>query len=402
MSQITKPVVTDETAQKIVEKLHTQNLLLDVIAGTRLERTENLDEIARIVRSGHAKEVFDIGDQIIVPWTDQETGKTYDMVWDVVHIADEVELEDGEKVPGMYIQAHYAHPFGVQFSQFQAINYFEEGLAAGTYYVTVGAKWGKVDAGTKINFTLTQPVPAGGQIAGLRQLPDVETNTLKISTYATPTAANPIETVSVSVGQAGTSLGELLPANDGALNLHRVAYGNNRYRDSAIRQYLNSAAAIGDWWNPQNNYDRPPDHLAQKAGFLSGFNQDFLDIIRPTKVQVAANTVSDGGATDVMYDKFFLPSLEQMYIAPQEAGVEGEFFEYWKRASGAKEPLATGGTYPQMRTFALENHASPQYVRLRSANRGIAANTWYVNSSGYVTNYGAYAAYRFAQVGVIC
>lgn len=401
MSLITKPVITDETGQQLVEKLHTQNLLLDVIAGTRLEHTNNLDEIARIVRSGHAAEVFGIGDQIIVPWTDQATGKVYDMPWDVVDIA-EAELQDGEKVPGMYIQAHYAHPFGVQFSQFQAINYFEEGLAAGTYFVTVGQKWGKLELNTKFNFTLTKDIPAGGQLAGFQRAPDVEASTLKVSSYASNTAANPIETVSVAIGEAGTSLGTLLPSNDGALNLHRVAYGNNRYRDSAIRQYLNSAAGVGEWWNPQNNYDRPPDQLAQKAGFLSGFNQDFLDIIRPTKVQVATNTVSDGGETDVMYDKFFLPSLEQMFCAPQAAGVEGPFFPYWKRAAGAAEPLATGGTYPQMRTFALENHASPQYVRLRSAYRGGAYSTWSVYSSGYVNGNVASNAWRFAQVGVIC
>ena len=230
----------------------------------------------------------------------------------------------------------------------------------------------------------------------LRQLPDVEISTLKISSYATPTAANPIETVSVSVGQAGTSLGELLPANDGALNLHRVGYGNNRYRDSAIRQYLNSAAAIGDWWNPQNNYDRPPDQLAQKAGFLSGFNQDFLDIIRPTKVQAAANTVSDGGATDVMYDKFFLPSLEQMYCVPQFSGKEGSYWEYYKRLLGRTSPAPTSATYARLIKYALNAPTSAQYCWRRSANRYAANLAWHVNTSGGVNANYAYSAYRCA------
>ena len=47
MSAITKPVILDETGKQIVEKLHTQNLLLDILAGATLEHTENLDEIDR-------------------------------------------------------------------------------------------------------------------------------------------------------------------------------------------------------------------------------------------------------------------------------------------------------------------------------------------------------------------
>ena len=74
---------------------------------------------------------------------------------------------------------------------------------------------------------------------------------------------------------------------------------------------------------------------------------------------------------------------------------------YWSRASESKEPLAQYGTYPQMRTFGLENKTNAQYVRLRSATRGHADNTWYVYASGVVGNSGAIYALRFAPACVL-
>ena len=413
MSLITKPPLLDETGKELVAGLHTQNALLNVIAGLQLEKVTSLEEIGRIVASGNAKKVFNPGDQIIVPWKDVAADKTYQMVFGVRNFI-EAELQNGEKVPGMIIQADYAHPFGVQFSQYQAFYRVktkeEDGenggvdLAPGTYSVQMGASWGdNVKKDAFFNFTLTQAVPVGGILEGFHNAPDKPSSEWRVSSYINNTATNPIETVKVAAGKAGKLLGVLLPSNSGELSLHRTAYGNNRYRDSAIRQYLNSAGGVNEWWNPQHNYDRPPDQLATKAGFLSGFDEDFLSLIKPTKVVTALNTVSDGGTADnpdITYDKFFLPSLEEMHCAPQIAG-EGEVWPYWSRASESKEPLAQYGTYPQMRTFGLENKTNAQLVRLRSALRGSAFNAWCVNASGDVYYYYAIVASRFAPACVL-
>ena len=413
MSLITKPPLLDETGKELVAGLHTQNALLNVIAGLQLEKITDLEEIGRIIASGNAEKVFNVGDQIVVPWKDVAADKTYQMVFGVRSFV-EAELQNGEKVPGMVIQADYAHPFGVQFSQFQAFYRVktkeEDGenggkeLAPGTYCVQMGASWGTyVKKDEYFNFTLTQAVPVGGILEGFHDAPDKASTEWNVRSFINNTATNPIETVEVAAGRAGTLLGVLLPSNSGELNLQRTAYGNNRYRDSAVRQYLNSAAGVNGWWNPQHNYDRPPDQLATKAGFLSGFDEDFLALIKPTKVVTALNTVSDGGTEsnpDITYDRFFLPSLEEMHITPQIAG-EGEVWPYWSRASESKTPLAQYGTYPQMRTFALENKTSAQYVRLRSAGRGYALNTWNVNTSGNVHyNYASFAL-RFAPACVL-
>ena len=91
-----------------------------------------------------------------------------------------------------------------------------------------------------------------------------------------------------------------------------------------------------------------------------------------------------------------------MSIEPELAG-EGSTWEYWKRASNMTTKMKKWQTYPQIRTFAIENHTSPQYVRLRSAYRGVSFHTWYVNSSGTVASgYTAVDAIRCAPACDFC
>lgn len=404
-SKIQKPIALDETLKEVVQKLHTQNLLLNVMAGENLESTETMTEIRKIVQNGHAQDVFNIGDQIVVPWTDKATGQVYNAVLNVVHFGN-VTLKDGSEVPGMYVQWHYATPFGVSFDNYEAFYYAERELPAGTYYITVGETWGNncVKDAT-YHFTLTKPVPVGGQLSGFRGMPDQAAANWKVYSYESPAAKDPIETVSVTAGAQGTSLGTLLHAGDGTLNsIQRTAYGSNRWSQSAIRQWLNSEAGIGEWWTPQNNFDRQPDQLATKAGFLSGFDEEFLSCIQAVKVTTALNTVTDSadGEKEDTYDKVFLPSIEQMYIKPQLSGAEGEYFEYWKHASELTAPMEYYQTYPQVRTYAIENHASAQTVRLRSAPRGGATTAWCIYSSGSVGTSTAVGASRCAPACVIC
>ena len=288
----------------------------------------------------------------------------------------------------MLVQWHYATPFGVQFNQYQAFKYCEEQLPAGTYNVIIGDTWGNnCVKGKTYQFTLTKPVPAKGQLAGLYRAPDVSPAEWKVYSFESSSATDPIETVAMVEGTGGTALGTLSSKPTAPLNgLQSVAYGYNRWAQSAMRQWLNSEAANGKWWTPQHNFDRTPDQLKEKHGFLTGFDEEFTKRLKATKVSTWKNTLTDNGDTDgieVTYDKVFLPSLEAMSIAPQKAG-EDDVWEYWKRASGMADKMQQYKTYPQIRTFAIENHTSPQYVRLRSAGRGASGSTWYVYSDGYV------------------
>ena len=407
---ITKPFILDETGQKMLDAMTQQNAFLQVIAGEKYTTmVSDIKQVLSIVRAGLAPKVFNIGDQLIWKWKDvADNNKEYTVPVDIVHFGTSM-LEDGEELPSMTIQWHYATPFGVQFNQYQAFFYSTEELPAGTYNIEIGTSWGThCVAGKSYQFTLTKPVPAGGQLAGFRGAPDNDPSTWKVYSYNTKSAVDAIETVSVTEGSSGTKLGVLKTGGDGKLNcLQRVAYGYNRWSQSAMRQWLNSEKGVGEWWTPQNDFDRCPDQLATKAGFLTGFDADFLEILRPTKVVTALNTVTDSTSSnsvdplETTYDKIYLPALEQMFIEPQLAG-EGSAWDYWKRASNMTTKMKQYQTYPQIRTFAIENHTSPRGVRLRSANRGSSYGTWCVYSSGYVNYSSAVNANRCAPACDFC
>ena len=366
-----------------------------------LNNVSTWKQISGLVKNGYAQKIFDYGDQFIEKWTDTADAVEYEYPWRVNHF-ENVELENGEVVPGMYLQAHYAHPFGVQFSNARAFLACPDGLSAGTYNVMLGADWGSnAKANTYWSFTLTKDVPSGGRLAGFIRMPDVSTGSWTVISYAAD-AITKIETVPVVSGQNGTDLGTLQHnTRNGNLNsMQETGYGCNRWKTSAIRQYLNSDQPKGKWWTPQDEWDIAPDQLATKDGFLCGLPDDMKQAIKTVKVTTYTNTVQDGGTADITYDKVFLPSLEQMYINPQISG-EGNLHEYWKRRSGSSTKLQQWGTYPRLIHYAVENHTSPQYVRLRSANRGNAIDTWRVTSSGYVNNTNAFSASRFSPLVVM-
>lgn len=401
MSKITKPIMLDETGKEIVAAMGRQNALLHVLAKDAIKTLpEDWASVQRIVRSGGAAEIFDYGDQFVEIWTDTAISREYEYPWQVNHFG-EVELQDGEIINGMYIQAHYAHPFGEQFSQ-RAFLACPDGLAAGTYYFSIGQNYGThVVAGDTVCFTLMQDVPVGGRVAGCFYAPSAEKSSWKIYSYSAD-GKTVLETVTPTFEASGIDLGTMQTSTrTGLLNsVQEMAHGWNRWKTSAIRQYLNSAAGVGEWWTAQDEWDIAPNQLASKSGFLTGVPTNLLAMIKATKITTYTNTVQDGGGADITYDRFFLPSIEEIHVKPQANG-EGKVHEYWKRASESATPLTHGGIYPQMRSYAAENHTSPQSARLRSVYRGSAGNTWYVESNGNVHSTAAYTTGRFAPVCII-
>lgn len=395
----------DDTGKTMISIMRRQLAVMELQAADKMaELTTNLAEIHELVRSGVAQELLDYGDRVNVAWKDTEANQEHVAPHNVVHFGD-VELEDGEIIPGMFLQWHYCTPYGIPFDAPEALYYASAELPAGTYNFTIETTWSKALAGT-YQFTLTQAIPAGGQVGPIAQIADKEPSTWTVTTYTGPTDTTGIETVAVTSGSAGTSLGTLKPAGDGNMNsIHRVGYGYNRWSQSAIRQWLNSAAGPGAWWTPQNNWDRPPAEAATKSGFLAGYGEDFLACIKPVKVVTALNTVTDSGdgTTETTFDKIFLPSLQQIYTEPQLADVEGDAWEYWKRALGLTAySQHNPAVYEVYKTYAINAKTSAQSCRLRSAFRGYASTTWTVHAGGYVSSYNAYFASRCAPACVIC
>ena len=405
-TMVTDPVYLDQTAKDNGKKLDqmTAALLgmsssLGVIARAQTGVVEEMDYngIKAVVAAGNAPAVFPVGTQLVNTYTGKD-GKVYDCPWDVVKTDDIAEGETGTTAPAMVLQMHYASLEDIQFSAYQAFFVVPEaGLVAGTYNVKMGLDWGtNVKTGTSYQFTLTKNAPAGARLTGFYNAPDVAPANWKVYVYKDQQKSELLETCNVSAGSTGTNLGTFLAKPKGNLNgLHPVGYGDNRWHKSAYRQYLNSDAAAGGWWTPQDEWDMKPDLADTVPGFLAGFSDDFKAALTRVKVVTYGNTVTDDGSAVVTYDKIFLPSLEEIYCSPQVSG-EGTYWPYWKERTGAKPPQAVWQTYPLRITRDLAQRTVGRRVRLRSAYRGTGNIAFYVNFSGNVGSWNAVDAYRCA------
>lgn len=371
------------------------------------------EQIRQIVQLGLAQQYFKIGDQIVVPWSDGS--HTYDMPMDVVSFG---QATDGDGVVhnnAMWLQSHYALP-GVQFSGNNAFYVPTAEMPIGKYYFSIGNNWGTHCVQGKIyEFTTTKKIPAGGQLvlgtatSNTSGLPDTDPANWRVRTYANGAQETPDEILTLTEVQSstGTNLGVLSSstkfATNGINNMQRSAYGYNRWSVSAIRQWLNSQDAAGQWWTQKYAHDHRPDQLASMQGFEAGLPAEFLSIVQPVKLTTALNTVSDSdlGESEDTVDRFFLPSLQQESINPQVANIEGSTWQYWLERLGKTQ--VQGETLPAHIRYLISNHNAAQYVRLRSASRGYAYNTWHVTSSGHVGSYGyATGAFCPAPACVIC
>lgn len=408
MSEINKRVATDATLKEAVDAL---NLIAVAQSGAINVLSEKA--IQQIVKAGLAPKMFSIGEQLTQEWA-QDGEHVYDYDQDIVSFGD-VENVLGETVPGLWLQSHWGLP-GIQYDAAEALVYAVQAVAAGSVFHFTSAKLNDVPAGT-YQFETSVALPAGGHMCLVKS-----GTAWRIVTYESATSTVALETINCTEGSGGTDLGDILDVTNALMCVGKKAnelpsgasvvvnhgsctqYGYNRWSQSAIRQWLNSDAAVGMWWNPQNVFDRPPTQLTTLRGFLAGLPEDFLNIVQQVKVVTALNTVTDGGVDEITYDRFFLPSLEQEYIAPQKSGSEGAYWPYWKARLGLYSPQAqgSGGTNANHIRYAIENHTSAQTVRLRSASRGYANYAWIVYTSGYA--YGNYAtsAIRPAPACVIC
>lgn len=112
---------------------------------------------------------------------------------------------------------------------------------------------------------------------------------------------------------------------------NRRSYGNNNYAQSNILQWLNSSKTSG-WYAPTHAADAPPtgsdvtyNPYTDKAGFLSYFPAEFVAML-PSVNQTVNKPSVDGGGTEVVTSKVFLPSLSEVGLAVDGA-VDGSKFD---------------------------------------------------------------------------
>lgn len=349
----------------------------------------SIDTIAQAIKDGKILALLNFGDQLTVDWADGDTN--YDMPLNFCHFEVAKDANDND-VNVSDFESHYVLPFDLVYDDPEAIVALDENqtLTAGDYYLKIiNDSWGN-NNNKYICFTLESDLEPPYQIrkkSGTYNAA-IEDCTLGIYTSGADRTGTALAfTVETTQPSSGTDLGQ----TDGTgycNHWHCVALGYNRWKYSAIRQFLNSDATAGNWWTQQHKWDVMPAYATTKNGFLYGLSASVKQYLVETKVYTSRNTVFNSGdiplgGMDETLDKVFLISLEQSYIEPQITG-EGEYWEYYKNLLGTNAPVSRNSTYPLLIKYDIGGKTTACYRWLRSAFRGYTFYAWYVLTSGYV------------------
>ena len=304
------------------------------------------------------------GDEIIV------TEAYTEIIWDVVHH----KVVDGQN--RMVLQMHdvwYNRPFDKE----EALIYVSEALEAGTYHFTYGS--------TTYQFTLASDVAAGSQMIVSYPSSGDDLAGRTITVYASATATTAAQTATLSAGSEGTDLGTVA-AGGNVNHMSRMRYGSNNYRDSDIRQWLNSKAAANAWWSAISKYDRPSAY-ANEAGFLHGMDSDFLSVVQESTVKCGTNNTYEESEWTLntaytVKDKFYLASKPEVGLEAESMD-QGSVWDYYANAANADRIKRDSG--------------SPARIWwLRSPYPSHAGRVRRVSSDGSLNYNGAYYGYSAA------
>lgn len=333
-------------------------------------------DVQEIIRHGIGSSDFPVGSQLAVSYGEKT------MLLDV--LGHDIDLDPHGRFQHSTTFALHTLLDASQFDATEALYYAADGLAAGTYHFTLLAGYDvEYGGGATLQFTLTQAVPAGGVIM-FPWAYQQQALATKISTYASREAAAAIETVSVSAGDGGTNLGTADGHTEHMNHTHRLRYGSNRYKESAIRQWLNSDKAGGAWWQPQSEFDRAPSYAA-RDGFLKKLDEGLVAAIGEVDKTVALNTVTDGGGSEVVRDRVWLLSRDEMGYGHENNITEGQTYPFFAGATNADRIYLLNG--------------APRWYWLRTPNTGYGSNarTVYTDGSLHIiiahNSYGVLAAF---------
>lgn len=167
-------------------------------------------------------------------------------------------------------------------------------------------------------------------------------------------------------------------------NSSRKSNGSNNWKESGLRQWLNTSKDAGTWWTAQTDYDVAPSYAGSTDGFIKGLDADFAECVGKVTKITARNTVTDGGGLDTTEDLFFIPSLTEVYGGQNNGIDEGSAYAYYKDNSA----LTAAGTGNDTNRIKYDN-GSGRWWWLRSPYPSLSNLVRGVESAGHVSYYGA-------------
>lgn len=170
----------------------------------------------------------------------------------------------------------------------------------------------------------------------------------------------------------------------------RARYGNNIWKESNMRQWLNSSG--NDWFQKQNEYDVMSGSTGYSSGWMTGFVPGFLDLVMPVYNKTARNTVpaiqgGGGGGYDITLDRFWLLSLKEFNGNNVNGIAEGQQLAYFRDVATTNE-----------QRIQYDDGGVARYVWLRSPLANSAYREYHISTSGASGSNNAHNAYAFQPV----
>ena len=315
---------TDEEGSDIYEPINelkkdveSLNEKISILAN----RGSSWEEIRQNVKMGYGETLYPVGTDLEVECT--ENSPYTSIVFTVV----DHSVIDNEPCMTLLMKSGIN---GLQFEHEQALIVPTETLVAGTYHFNFPDNYDASHDGTKtVQFTLVNDVQANDQI--MIQYPNNQSWIGKNLTVYSNFTDTVLETCVMSEGEDGTDLG--VADGSGIINhITRARYGANNWKESAMRQWLNTDALVNKWQTQQNRYQRPCTYLTKQNGFMSWFNSDFVGVIKETNHLNRTNRVYDSLGVKTPYstnDKFFLLSQEEVGFNSEDDIICGTCFDYY-------------------------------------------------------------------------
>lgn len=359
------------------------------------------EDIKNAVRLGLGEKLFPVGYE----FTTLDADTTQNIIW-VVRAHDHHTAANNKLTHTMTLETKNVYSLSsgvqkaVQYDATEAFYYAEQELAAGTYNITIANQaWYTADNGKTFQFTLATAVPAGGQLVfAMTHNATLEGKSVK--SYANKTTTTALETVTLTEGSEGTSLGTTNGSSPNVNHMHRAIFGSNNYAQSAVRQWLNSAAVAGSVWTPTNVFDRPASWATSYNGFMHGLPADFLAVVQPAVLACRTNSLFeveslDGAAFAInqLYslkaDKFFLLSRPEIFGDWDSASYkDGTQLEYYNGLTATER-------------IKRDAAGTARNAWLRSPYPSDASYARRVYSSGEVNSNSAYNSYGVAPACII-
>ena len=179
----------------------------------------------------------------------------------------------------------------------------------------------------------------------------------------------------------------------------RANRGNNRYSQSNIDQWLNSAAGAGAWYSAKHDYDAPPNNANvwsnyneydAEAGFLANFEEAFRNAILDTTIRVVKNTVTDGGGYEDITRKVYLLSRTEVGLSEENGIAEGSKWDLFSDDNSRKAYPTAEAVSMSEHTSSNLNASSPYHWWLRTPYTNTSYHALCVNLEGAWNGRSAY------------